>query len=85
VISPTHRTLPYSAQHSQQTDIHALGGIRTGSEQQQQIYALDRAAAVTGNKQDYMFETMRDVGKILQREISGREGEKQTARIETVG
>jgi t-SNARE complex subunit (syntaxin) len=29
VISPTQRPLPDNTQHSQETDIHALGGIRT--------------------------------------------------------
>jgi hypothetical protein len=29
VISPTQRPLPDDAQHSQETDIHAPGGIRT--------------------------------------------------------
>jgi len=29
VISPTQRTLPDNTQHSQETDIHALGGIQT--------------------------------------------------------
>jgi len=30
-ISPSHRALPHNTQHSQQTDIHATGGIRTHS------------------------------------------------------
>jgi hypothetical protein len=29
VIGPTQRPLPYNTQHSQRTDIHAAGGIRT--------------------------------------------------------
>ena len=29
VISPSHRPLPANTQHSQQTNIHAPGGIRT--------------------------------------------------------
>ena len=29
MISPSQRPLPYNTQHSQQTNIHALGGIRT--------------------------------------------------------
>jgi hypothetical protein len=29
LISPSHRPLPDNTQHSQQTDIHAPGGIRT--------------------------------------------------------
>jgi hypothetical protein len=29
MISPSQRSLPDNTQHSQQTDIHALGGIRT--------------------------------------------------------
>jgi len=29
VISPSKRPLPDNTQHSQQTDIHATGGIRT--------------------------------------------------------
>jgi hypothetical protein len=29
VISPTQRPLPDNTQHSQETDIHAAGGIRT--------------------------------------------------------
>jgi len=29
VISPTQRPLPYNTQHSQETDMHDSGGIRT--------------------------------------------------------
>jgi len=53
--------------------------------ERQQIHALESAAAVTGNTQNYMFKLMQDVGKILQREISGRKGEMQTVRIESLG
>ena len=34
VISPTQRPLPYNTQHSQQTNIHASGGIRNSQSQQ---------------------------------------------------
>ena len=37
MISPSQRPLPDNAQHSQQKNIHALGGIRT--------YDLSRRAA----------------------------------------
>jgi hypothetical protein len=52
--------------------------------ERQQIRALERAGTVTGNTQDHMFKIMQYVGKILQREISDRKGEMQSARIESL-
>jgi hypothetical protein len=45
VISPTQRPLPDNTQHSQETEIHAPGGIRTRNTRKRrpQIQALDRA------------------------------------------
>ena len=51
VISSSQRPLPDNTQHSQQTNIHAPGGIRThdlSAGKQPQTYALDRAATGTG-------------------------------------
>jgi hypothetical protein len=51
MISPSQRPLPDNTQHSQQTNIHALGGIRTHdlSRRAAADHALDRAA---GEKQN---------------------------------
>ena len=46
VISPSQRPLPDNTQHSQQTDIHGPGGIRTHNPSRRA--AADRAAAGTG-------------------------------------
>ena len=46
------RPLPDNTQHSQQTDIHSLGGIRNPQFQQSerpQTHTLDRAATGTGH------------------------------------
>jgi len=43
VISPTQQTLPDSTQHSQQTDIHVPGRIRTRNPRKRE--AADRAAS----------------------------------------
>jgi len=51
--------------------------------ERQQIHALERAAVVTGNTQDYMLKIMQDVSNILQRELSGKKREMQTAWIES--
>ena len=48
VIISSYRPLPDNIQHSQQTDIHALGGIRTHNHERPQTYALDRAVIGTG-------------------------------------
>jgi len=50
VISPSQRPLPEYTQHSQHTDIHASGGIRTHnlSRRRPQTYGLDRAVTETG-------------------------------------
>jgi hypothetical protein len=53
--------------------------------ERQQIHALECAAVVTGSTQDYIFKIMQDVSNILQREISGRKREMQTAWIESLG
>ena len=45
-ISSSQRPLPDNAQHSQQRDIHAAGGIRTHNVSRRTAYDLDRAAAV---------------------------------------
>jgi hypothetical protein len=52
VISPTQRPLPDSTQLSQETDIHAPGGIEPtiSASERQQPHALDRAATGLGNK-----------------------------------
>ena len=50
VISSSQRPVPDNTQHSQQTNIHAPGGIRTQTSagERPQTYALDRAATGTG-------------------------------------
>jgi len=50
VINPSQRPLPDNIQHSQQTDIHVHGGIRTHNPSRRAAvtYALDRAATGTG-------------------------------------
>jgi hypothetical protein len=50
MIGPSYRPLPDNIKHSQQTDIHAPGGIRTRnpSKQLPQTQALDHAATGTG-------------------------------------
>jgi len=50
VISPTQSPLPDNTQHSQEADIHALGGFRTRNPTSERLltYALDRAASVIG-------------------------------------
>jgi len=49
VISPKQRPLPDNTEHLQETDFHALSGIRTQnpSSERQQAHALGRV--VTGN------------------------------------
>jgi len=50
VINPLQRPLPDNTQHSQQTNIHAPGEIRTHnlSRRAAETYVLDRAATETG-------------------------------------
>jgi len=50
VIGSSQRPLPDNTQHSQQTNIHAAGGIRTHnlSRRTAQTYALEREATGTG-------------------------------------
>ena len=50
MMDPSQSPLPDNTQHSQQTDILALGGIRTHnlSRRAPKTYALDRAATGTG-------------------------------------
>jgi len=51
VISSSQRPLPDNTQHSQQTNIHASGGIRTHNRSRRAAadLRLDRAATGTGN------------------------------------
>jgi len=51
VISSSQRPVPDNTQHSQETNIHAPGGIRTHnrSKRAAKTYALDRAATGTGS------------------------------------
>jgi hypothetical protein len=51
VISPAQRPLPANTQHSEQTDIHATGGIRTHnpSKRAPQTHALHSAANGIGD------------------------------------
>jgi hypothetical protein len=58
VISSSQRPLLDNTQHSQETDIHALGGIRTHnlSKRAAADLALDRAAAVTGKLSIRVFQ-----------------------------
>jgi len=49
LISPSQRPLPDNTQHSQETNIHALGGICTiSASERPQTYVLDRAATEIG-------------------------------------
>jgi len=50
VISPSQRPLPHNTQHSQETNIHAPGGIQPtiSAGEQPKTYALDGAATGTG-------------------------------------
>jgi len=52
-----HRPVPDATQHSQQTDIHAHGGIRTHNPSKRAAadYALDRAATGTDNTSLLVF------------------------------
>ena len=58
MISPSQRPQPDNTQHSQQTNIHAPGGIRThiSAGERPKTYALDRAATGTGTKQELSME-----------------------------
>jgi hypothetical protein len=58
VIGPTQRPLPDNTQHSQETDIHDPGGIRTHnpSNEQPQTHTLDRAATRIGINYIYRAE-----------------------------
>jgi len=54
VISPTQRPVPDDAQHSQETDIHALAGYEHAkpASEGSQNHALDRAETGTGTEPD---------------------------------
>jgi hypothetical protein len=58
VISSSQRPLPDKTQHSQETDIHAPGGIRTYnlSKRAAADLALDRAATGTGKRSICVFK-----------------------------
>jgi len=47
VIDSSQRSLPDITQHSQQTNIHATGGIRTHNLSRRAAHALDREATGT--------------------------------------
>jgi len=54
-IASSQRPLPDNTQHSQQTNIHAPGGIRTNNLSRRaaaNLHALDRAATGTGHEFD---------------------------------
>jgi hypothetical protein len=61
VISPTQRPLPDNTQHSQETDIHAPGGIRTRntSKRTAKTHALERAATGIGNLRTYFYKNVK--------------------------
>ena len=48
MISPSQRSLTVNTQHSQQTNIHALGGIQIHDGSRRAAVDLDRAAIGTG-------------------------------------
>ena len=52
MIIPTQRPLLEDTKHSQETDFHDRGGIRTRNlkNKRSQTHALDRAATGTGTK-----------------------------------
>jgi hypothetical protein len=57
MINPSQRPLPDNTQHSQQTNIHALGGIRPtiSADERPKTYALDRTTTGTGYYYYYYY------------------------------
>jgi hypothetical protein len=60
MISPTQRPVPDNTQHSQERNIHAVGGIRTRNPytREAQSHALDRATTSIG-QQNHVHKTLR--------------------------
>jgi len=50
VISPTQRPVSDNTEHSQETDVHAAGGIRTSNPIKRVVAALDRVATGIGQE-----------------------------------
>jgi hypothetical protein len=65
VISPTQRPLPDNTQHSQQTNIHASGGIRTHNPSKR--VAPGPRLRPRGHWERHLIETFRDYPHVFNR------------------